>query len=198
MYDFFMARPREFDPKDALDKVTQLFWRQGYRVTSYGDLMKATHLSKQSIYCAFGDKRELFLKSLRHYREQTAAALEGMDRGQKSFPDLLYQMMTYAAFRSESSKLPQGCLAANTTLELKNSDAGILRELDAINDLLLRSFAKVLREGQKKHQVTTEISSETLARFLLNTLNGIRILERTARSKKEIQSVIDVALRSIV
>ena len=51
---------------------------------------------------------------------------------------------------------------------------------------------------QKKHQVTDAISSKTLARFLLNTLNGIRILEKTARSKDEVQSMIDVALRSVL
>src|SRR5258708_38789294 len=109
-----MARPREFDPNEALEKVTRVFWRQGYQATSYRDLMKATHLSKQSLYCAFGDKRELFLKSLRHYREQTAAALERLDPLQKTAPDLLREMMTCAAFRRELIQCPQGCLAANT------------------------------------------------------------------------------------
>jgi TetR/AcrR family transcriptional regulator, transcriptional repressor for nem operon len=193
-----MARPREFDPSEALEKVTRVFWKQGYQATSYRDLMKATRLSKQSLYCAFGDKHELFLKSLRHYREQTADALERLDRNQKTASELLREMMTYAAFRSDLIQCPQGCLVANTTLELGSADPDILRELLAMNDLLLRNFSAVLLEGQKKHQVTDAISSKTLARFLLNTLNGIRILEKTARSKDEIQSVIDVALRSVL
>jgi TetR/AcrR family transcriptional repressor of nem operon len=88
-------------------------------------------------------------------------------------------------------------LVANTTLELGSDDPEILREIEAMNNTLLRYFNAVLREGQREHQITSAIPSKALARFLLNTLNGIRILEKAATPKIEIQSVIDVALQSI-
>src|ERR1700686_1903257 len=128
-----MARPREFDPSEALEKATRVFWKRGYQSTSFRDLMKATHLSKQSLYCAFGDKRALFLKVLRHYREQNSLALESLDRQQKSPLDALRETMTYAAFRSELIHCPSGCLVANTTLEFGSDDPEILREIEAMN-----------------------------------------------------------------
>jgi TetR/AcrR family transcriptional repressor of nem operon len=192
-----MARPREFDPSEALEKATRVFWKRGYQSTSFRDLMKATHLSKQSLYSAFGDKHALFLKALHHYREQNASALAVLDRQHKSASDTLREAMTYAAFRSELIQCPPGCLIANTTLEFGSEDPDILREIQAMNNTLFRYFNKVLREGQRERQITSAIPSNALARFLLNTLSGIRVLEKAATPRREIQSVIDVALQSI-
>jgi len=192
-----MARPREFDPSEALEKVTRVFWEQGYQTTTYADLMKVTRLSKQSLYCAFGDKQSLFVKALQRYRDQTAVALSSLKQQDLSPRDALREMLHYAAFRSEMTRCPPGCLAANTTLEFGSTNPIILRELEAMNDLLLRHFNPLILKGQGGHQITSATPSKDLARFLLNTLNGIRILEKVGAPKLEIQSVIDVALSSI-
>ena len=36
-----MARPREFEISDALEKAMEAFWAKGYEATSMVDLMKA-------------------------------------------------------------------------------------------------------------------------------------------------------------
>src|SRR5690242_14492626 len=66
-----MARPREFDIDTVLDQSMLVFWAQGFNATSLDDLMRATQLNKQSLYCAFGDKHSLFLKALARYRQQS-------------------------------------------------------------------------------------------------------------------------------
>ena len=59
-----MARPREFDISDALDRAMEAFWRHGYEATSMADLMEAMSLQKGSIYKAFNDKHSLFMAAL--------------------------------------------------------------------------------------------------------------------------------------
>ena len=58
-----MARPRSFDPDQALDLARDVFWQNGFHGTSLDDITAATGLAKPSLYAAFGDKNALFLKS---------------------------------------------------------------------------------------------------------------------------------------
>lgn len=70
-----MARTKEFDPEEALDRALDIFWRRGYEGTSLRDLLEGMDISRQSLYDTFGDKRSLFLKVLARYE---TLAMEGM------------------------------------------------------------------------------------------------------------------------
>jgi len=71
-----MARPRSFDPNEALDLARDVFWRKGFQGTSLDDITAATGLAKPSLYAAFGDKNALFLKVLDRYHERIVANAE--------------------------------------------------------------------------------------------------------------------------
>ena len=63
-----MARPRQFDPDEVLDRSMREFWERGYRETSVDDLVNATGVRPGSLYDAFpGGKRRLFLDALDRY-----------------------------------------------------------------------------------------------------------------------------------
>ena len=64
-----MGRPREFDTGEALEKAMKAFWANGYEGTSIQDLMTATGLQKQSLYSAFGNKRDIYIACLKHFDE---------------------------------------------------------------------------------------------------------------------------------
>src|SRR5215468_3840815 len=64
-----MARPREFDVDDALDRATQVFWSRGYEGTSVQDLVDALGVNRASLYSTFGDKAQLFAAVLERYGE---------------------------------------------------------------------------------------------------------------------------------
>ena len=72
-----MAGPREFDMDEALDAAMSVFWEKGYEGTSMADLMAATGLHKGSIYKAFTDKHDLFVKALKRYLNQGASEFAG-------------------------------------------------------------------------------------------------------------------------
>ena len=62
-----MARPKEFDIDQVLDRATELFWTKGYEETSMRELEEGLGVGRQSLYSTFGDKRDLFLASLDRY-----------------------------------------------------------------------------------------------------------------------------------
>ena len=67
------GRPRAYDPDTALARAADVFWRNGYDGTSLDDLVAATGMNRPSLYAAFGDKRDLYLKTLEYYREESRA-----------------------------------------------------------------------------------------------------------------------------
>ncbi len=59
-----MARPREFDRDQVVDRAVDVFWRKGFEATSIRDLVEATGLNRGSLYNTFGDKAGLFEAAL--------------------------------------------------------------------------------------------------------------------------------------
>src|SRR3981189_1301485 len=64
------GRPRAYQPEVALGKALDLFRKEGFAATSLDDLSAATGMNRPSLYGAFGDKRELYIKSYESYRDR--------------------------------------------------------------------------------------------------------------------------------
>ena len=70
-----MARPREFDADEALDKAMHLFWAKGYYDTSIRDLVEATGVNYYGLYGTFESKHGLFLAALDRYRAKVTSQI---------------------------------------------------------------------------------------------------------------------------
>src|SRR4030081_2396224 len=69
------GRPRAYQPEIALGKALDIFRKDGFAATSLDDLSAATGMNRPSLYGAFGDKRELYIKSYQRYRADARAAM---------------------------------------------------------------------------------------------------------------------------
>ena len=69
------GRPRAYQPDVALGQALELFRKDGFAATSLDDLSAATGMNRPSLYGAFGDKRELYIKSYARYRADARAAM---------------------------------------------------------------------------------------------------------------------------
>src|SRR3569832_718926 len=69
------GRPRAYQPELALGKALDLFRKHGFTATSLDELSAATGMNRPSLYGAFGDKRELYIKSYARYRADARAAM---------------------------------------------------------------------------------------------------------------------------
>src|SRR4051794_8523819 len=69
------GRPRAYEPEAALGRALDLFRKDGFAATSLDDLSAATGMNRPSLYGAFDDKRDLYIKSYRRYREDSGAAI---------------------------------------------------------------------------------------------------------------------------
>src|SRR5260221_2847252 len=105
-----MARPREFDRDEALERAMSVFWSKGFTATSTSDLVEAMRIGRQSMYDSFGDKRALYLEALAHYQQQSVTAHIGRLRSGKTALAGIEAMLAGPA-SPPNSLSPNGCMS---------------------------------------------------------------------------------------
>src|SRR5206468_3089420 len=119
-----MARPREFDVDEVLNGAMEVFWEKGFDGASFVDIEARTGVKKASLFAAFGDKRELFLKAIRCYQERArAASRQKLANG--SPRKALRAWFAEAAGLSKGDCARRGCMQVNTIVELARRDEAV-------------------------------------------------------------------------
>src|SRR5436309_10098983 len=123
------GRPRSFDVESAVERAMDVFWSRGYHATALPDLLRATKLSRGSLYAAFGDKHSLFLLALDRY---IAIALTRMDIELDPRREPIDGLRAYLAGyveRTIGAKGRRGCLLVATAMELAGRDTEVDRRI---------------------------------------------------------------------
>lgn len=175
----------------------RVFWEHGYHATSVQELMRAAGVQKQSLYCAFGDKRSLFLKCLNLYAKQTLFEIQMMLNETDSPLEGIKRVMRFASQPTDSKNCPSGCLMANTALELGLNDPGIAAEIRRMFRGLEKMLGAAVRKAQAQGEIRKNLDSIAVGQTLANTISGIRILEKTGASKQQVRTVVETALAAI-
>ena len=111
--------------------------------------MKAAGVQKQSLYCAFGDKHSLFVKSVELYKNQVLSQVKAIIDETNSPLAALDRVMRFAIMPTKARNCPEGCLAANTALELGLTDPEAAGEVKKMFRGLEEIFGKAIKKGQK-------------------------------------------------
>jgi AcrR family transcriptional regulator len=175
----------------------RVFWEHGYHATSVQDLMKAAGVQKQSLYCAFGDKRSLFLKCLNVYTKQTLFEIQRMLNEADSALEGIERVMRFASQAPESKNCPPGCLMANTALELGLNDPSVAEEIRRMFRSIEKMLAAAVRKAQVQGEISKNLNCGAIGQGLANTISGIRVLEKTGASKQQVRTVVETALAAI-
>jgi AcrR family transcriptional regulator len=184
-----MSRPREFDVDRALHQSMEVFWTKGFKSTSFEDLTSTTQVKKQSLYCVFKDKRDLFLKALALYREQCIAVLEELV-SQELSPLKKLEAIRDATLCQSNEGIHRGCLMVNSALEFGSCDEEVTREVERMFAEVEQILEKIIRSGQEQQLITTRQTSKELAAYLNNALLGAKIMEKSGASRERIDAVL--------
>ncbi|MCR9244633.1 MAG: TetR/AcrR family transcriptional regulator [bacterium] len=190
-----MARPREFDEADVLDRAMLQFWRHGFEGTSIHDLVDATGVGRQSLYNTFGDKHAIFLKALDRYESKTAALLTPLladDAG-------LQQVRDYVAgaMKLQKSSRCNGCLVVRSALELGTGDPQIRTAIARTGKLVRAGLTNALDNAIRTGEIKNSSSGADLASYVFTTLNGLAGLLGTGAGERQTQRVIDLLFESL-
>ncbi|MFJ9179203.1 TetR/AcrR family transcriptional regulator [Streptomyces sp. NPDC102360] len=182
-----MARPRAFDEKQVLNAVREQFWDAGYAATSLEDLMRVSGLGKGSLYAAFGDKRQLFLRALHsytddshgHLREALADAPRALDALRMLLEAPIDDPTGADTNTDTDTGARRGCLLANSTCELGNADPEVLAHAHRTYETSTALIGDCVARAQREGDLPAEADPIALARALLAAQQGIVFMSRT-------------------
>jgi TetR/AcrR family transcriptional repressor of nem operon len=194
MIEWAMARLRAFDEDRALDSAVDCFWARGYEATSVRDLGEAMGIGGASLYNAYGDKRELFIRSLERYANRSmrerVARIEARFEPKQAIGAFLAEIID----RSAKDPDCKGCLLVNSALDVAPHDAEIGKLVAAYLSEIRAFFKRSLDAARQAGQVDKRLDAEAVSAHLLGVLLGIRVLARTGAKRKLLESVAQPAL----
>ena len=194
-----LGRPRNFDYDTALLAAMNVFWIKGYDGTSLKDLTNAMGISGPSMYAAFGDKRELFLKTIERYSDvdgcEPIVVFEAEPNIQIALRKFLEIIIKYATAHESGAK---GCYLASTVTtnigEVEGVD-GMVR--DAINDSderLARRFDQEIEKGN----LPANFPSKERASLLYDIRQGYMFRGRSGWTAEQLSKDLDYRVKMLL
>src|SRR5271165_3051801 len=189
------GRPRAYQPDVALARALDLFRKGGFAATSLDDLSAATGMNRPSLYGAFGDKRELYIKSYERYREIARAAVAEIFRAQLPLRKRLERIYAVALdIYVSGDEGPKGCFTVLTAASDAVNDPAIrAMVLDALTELD-KAFASCFRIGKERGELSADADPLVLALLASATLHTIAIRARAHVPRKELEAIVKGAI----
>lgn len=192
-----MARNREFDPKEALEKAMMVFWKKGFVDTSIDDLVDATGVSRYGLYGEFGSKRGLFLASLDHYQDTAVKAFFGIiEQPGATLTEIReYFDKVLELYSQPAGKL--GCLMCNSATEIAPHDKGVEKKVKSALNRMTAGFSAALMNAKNREEVRADLDTKQAADFLTGILLGVSVMVRSGASKQMISNTVEMSLASL-
>lgn len=191
-----MPRTKEFDPDTVLRSALELFWERGYERTSMADLVQHLGIGRASIYATFGNKHELYLRALQRYLElQQPNPIELLSQPGPVLPAVRALIESYVD-DAVADQRRRGCLVVNTAVELPR-DPQAARCVTNAWDTLEVALTAALTRASAQGELAADADPRALARFLLVTMQGIRLVGKVEPQPARLRDAAELALRAL-
>ena len=193
------GRPRTFDMDDALLAAMSIFWTKGYDGTSMRDLTKAMGISGPSLYAAFGDKRELYLKTIDRYADVDGCApiiaFEAEEDVAKAVKGFLLSVIHHSTAQGDG---PKGCFLASCVSTSVGVVEGVAERMtSAIEETDFR-LAKRFDLDIQKGNLPKGFPSLERARLLYDMRQGFVFRGRAGWTEESLLTDIDDRVKMVI
>lgn len=188
------GRPRAYEPDVALGRALDLFRRDGFAATSLDDLSAATGMNRPSLYGAFGDKRELYIKSYQRYRDDARTAMVEIFRSETPLRERLARIYTIALDIYTEGESPRGCFTVMTAASEAVSDPAIRAMVLEGFVELDKAFATCFRLAKERGELPDSTDATVLAHLASATIHTVAIRARAQVPRKELEAIVKGAL----
>jgi AcrR family transcriptional regulator len=188
-----MSRNKAYNTDDVLEKAMHVFWNNGYEQTSVRLLEKEMGINQFSIYSSFTSKHNLFVESLKKYREYVNKNVYGdLLKPGARIKDLELFLYRFADDK-KSVKKNKGCLVVNTTGEINPMDDEITIELINYYMFIKEMLKKVLSNSIEAGDISADTDIDKYSNFLLGVMQGLSVGAKVLPDN-QIRDIIKVSL----
>lgn len=186
-----MARKKQYNEEDVIEKAMYLFWRNGYENTSVRMLEKEMGINQFSIYASFGSKHGVFVESLKEYRKRNASIFNKLRASKNGLADI--KQFFYDSIQKTNDLDYKGCLVTNTYNEFVDSeDEEIKNQMIDFMVALKQIFIEKLKMDTTKDEETVLKQ----ANYLLLAKHGLAAAARV-NNEQEMNDYIEMTFNNI-
>ncbi len=188
------GRPRSFDAEVAVERAMGVFWSRGYHGTALPDLLRATRLSRGSLYAAFGGKHALFLRALDRYIADALARIDVELRSSHAPVDGLRTFLAGYVDRTSGASGRRGCLLVATAMELAGHDSDVESRIRIFFKAMEARIADAFSRAKAAGELAAGVEPTSAARILVCFVEGLRVTGKTGPTRTTSQATADALL----
>ena len=192
-----MGRKLEFNKEKALDKATELFWKEGYANTSLKQLLKAMNMGESSFYNTFKGKKALYQSCLDHYNESYMEKRVAIITSDMSPKDRIYGFINQAIDDMDNGKC-KGCLVSNSLSQDVLAEKDIKIKLFEDMDQFVSLVTETIKDGSKSGIFKKNLQPKTIATVIFTYLHGLFRLSVFNFNAEKLKSEAKTFLDSIL
>ncbi|WP_137222954.1 TetR/AcrR family transcriptional regulator [Shewanella sp. MEBiC00475] len=194
------GRKKEFDEAAVLDSAMKVFWQKGYVGTSMSDLTESMGIKKQSLYNAFINKEQLFIKATDLYlNNRDANNFSLLYQENISLSERMRNCMMSILIRQCDSIEHKGCFVTlcQSDLDSDNMPAEATQKLiDSDNDILNMWVDLFLTDPESIALGLNKRANEC-SMCIFTTLKGTACMSRINTPSTDLTCVIENCLKNI-
>lgn len=189
-----MARQKEFEKEEVLEKAMDTFWRFGFEGTSMQSLVKNMGINRSSLYETFGDKRSLFEAAITHYEKTRMQGMVDCLLEIGASKPAIAKLFDSLIDQSISDEDRRGCFLTNTAIELSPHDPSVAKKIATDMKIVEKAFYQVLANAQAKGEIALEKDLNQIAQYLTSSFQGIRVMAKINQEPEFLKNIVKVTL----
>ncbi|OJJ15577.1 TetR family transcriptional regulator [marine bacterium AO1-C] len=174
-----------------LEKAFHLIYQNGYQATSIDNIIKQIQETKGAFYYHFPNKQKMGLAVINEiiYPRLMKNLIEPLQQA-LSPTEAIYHAFSQFLLKTSDFQIRFGCPTNNLIQEMSPLNESFNEALKKIIDKWQNTIVEVLKTGQKKGQIQTEIDVESVALFVVVGYEGLRSVGKIYQSKTLYQAYL--------
>lgn len=194
--DLGMPRKKQYKEEEVIARAMNTFWLHGYEGTSIRQLETAMGINQFSIYASFGSKKGVFLKALSHYKANIKLIFLSQLLDSEGTLDDIRDFFNSFIASIKSGRTPNGCLMANTAMDMGTSDEAVRTELHLFFEVLKDAFTQLLIKSKHNGELSKNADVDQYANYLVGCTEGLAVTAKLL-GEKQLHDFVDVTMRSL-